>query len=329
VGVFLLSFIFDLGGLLANIPALTIFGLQLHRLLLSPLVCVSVMSVLFVGMTFTSLGRSMEAKLGTVRLLLLMGTFSLVVNLTFTSLCLLLFFGTKNPSTLAYSAQGFWMILMALLTIDCHSPGSPPTRRLMFLPFQIPTIYYPAALLAFFTYVSPTPFLSPAPLTPPLNTLASLARSLFMGIRIDMYVSTACGYAYVHGFLDRLKFDDATVLSLETNAFRNLSTRPGFILLVNAGGEDFLPVAASAPSSASSSSTRAAPPPGGWGASSASTISSLPAPGTVAPPAFSGSGRKIGSFGGGSSRPADSEDPAAARAAMAAAAERRAANAGN
>lgn len=150
-----------------------------------------------------------------------------------------------------------------------------------------------------------------------------------MGIRIDMYVSTACGYAYVHGFLDRLKFDDATVLSLETNAFRNLSTRPGFILLVNAGGEDFLPVAASAPSSASSSSTRAAPPPGGWGASSASTISSLPAPGTVAPPAFSGSGRKIGSFGGGSSRPADSEDPAAARAAMAAAAERRAANAGN
>ena len=183
---------------------------------------------------------------------------------------------------------------MSLITIDCHSPSSPPTRRLMILPFQIPSTLYPLALLAFF--------------------------SVLLGPRLDFLVSILTGYAHVHGYLDTVKASDATVRRVEGALLGWAGAAPaGFVLVDDASGGVSLPVSVQSPGGGG---TRAAPPSGGGGWS---------LPSAVASPSFpTSSGRAVGSFGGVPPAPAPSaEDPSAARDAARKAAERRAASALN
>jgi hypothetical protein len=250
-------------------------------------------------MTFVQLGRSLEAKWGSLKLLAFMLQTALLVNVVFTAVCLALYYASGSPLVLLATSQGFWTILMTLITLDCHSPNSPPTRRLLFLPFQIPTVYYPIALLALFT--------------------------LFSGVRVDMYTATAIGYAQVHGYFTQWEVTEQTLRGLEGGIFRNYVDSPGFVTVSNATGEDSLPTSntatANSSSFATSSSasttggTRALPPPGGWAL-----------PGVVSPPSFPGGGQAVGSFGGVPI--ANRGDGNASREAMLKAAERRAASSG-
>ena len=190
---------------------------------------------------------------------------------------------------------------MSLITIDCHAPTSPTTRKLLFLPVDIPTRYYPVALLGLFT--------------------------VFMGVRGDMIVSTGVGYLYVRGFDSRIRICDERVRGLERGVCRGWGERQGFIKLDEAGGEGYLPTSTFDHGGGGvGEATRAAPPAGGWNLASASPLA---APGVVLPPSFAGVGQTVGSFGGVPVVRDSEENPTAAREAMLRAAERRARGGGS
>ena len=56
-------------------------------------------------------------------------------------------------SALIIPSIGFWPIIMALIVVEC-SIYPAPTRQILFFPAQIPTKYYPLALLLLFSLFS-------------------------------------------------------------------------------------------------------------------------------------------------------------------------------
>ena len=104
--LFLLSFFLPLDTWLSNTPLFTIQRFELYRLILSPLICVSFMSIVFVGMTFKSLGSRLEQAHGSIKLLLLMIQITVVVNTLFVAMCLLGYYGTGDATALMNTSQG-------------------------------------------------------------------------------------------------------------------------------------------------------------------------------------------------------------------------------
>ena len=285
----------------------TIGKLELYRLFLAPLFGNSFFSLIFVGMTLTSMGTRLEFSMGTARLGALMLTISLATNLVFVLMCYLMAsFGSYEA--LFFTCQGFWVILMGLIVVECLS--SPEgTRRLLFIPMPIPTKYYPLALYVLF--------------------------SVFTGPRVDTLISMGIGYLYQHGYLDRAKPSAQRVSDWESGFLANFVSSQNFIVGGSAQGDSaWLPMAA--PSDRDPSSQQHA---GGGGTSFSNMFQSLRGAGSpaassdvptdrsagAAPAAlgrdggadtFTGTGHALG---GGSRHP----NPQSARAAMLAAAEAR------
>jgi hypothetical protein len=223
-----------------------------------------------------------------------MGTVSLLANLGFVTFCFLMaMFGTYEA--LFFQCQGFWVVLMGLIVVECMSSVE-PTRQLFFIPYQIPTKYFPLALYALFT--------------------------LFGGPNLGMAISMAVGYLYSLGHLDVLKPSVSVVQSWEQGCLANFTTRQHYVTQGMAQG-----------AGAWTAVQTAVPVGGDWGSQqrqpgadeeSGGGRSFWPqGPPPSAPPladkdAFPGGGR---STGGGASSAAS--DPAAARAARLAALERR------
>lgn len=190
------------------IPFYTILKLELHRLLLAPLFCNSIVSLVFVAVTFASMGARLESSLGTAQLVVLMTTIATLTQLMFILLAFLLAsFGQFEA--LFFRCEGFWVVLMGLVVFECLS--SPEGhRRLLFVPTPIPTKFFPLALFGLF--------------------------SLFAGPRADMALSLLMGFAHQRGYLDLLKPSEQTVQTWESGCLANLTTRPHYITQASAQG---------------------------------------------------------------------------------------------
>ena len=289
------------------------------------------MNLVFIGMTFTNLGRKLEGTKGTTALLLQLLAVSLLTNTLFLTLMVILQICTDNPAFLLTKSQGFWPPLLSLITIDSNAPGNEgTTRRLLFLPVQIPTNYYPMALCALFT--------------------------LFMGFRLDFILALGIGYAWDADAapLNFIKPNASRIERLETGLLASMTSRAGWITRDSAGsavGSEGLPTTSTVTGagsgfssffsgrggqqqhptqpSSTASSTIAGPPAGGWGgARNAATISSTPEPGaikaTVGGGVFPGGGQAVGTSSEGVRANVDGRE---AREAMVRAAETRSANA--
>ena len=216
--VYASSWIFDFSSHIANIPYFTLLKLEFYRLLLAPFLCQSLFSLVFVGMSFSSLGARLEQILGSGGFLSLMVSIALLSHLSFVLLASILFYLFNDVSAMFYSAQGFWSVLMGLIVIESHNSPQ-PTRRLLFLPFQIPTPYYPLALIAFFT--------------------------LFMGVKMDMLLSTAVGYGIVNNKLDFVMVKKETLVGWEAEGgfLSYLGHREGWVGASNSSGFEGVAVA--------------------------------------------------------------------------------------
>jgi len=180
---FFTGFFFSPAYLLANIPIFTIFKFQLYRILTSPLICTDILSLFFAFMGFMNHGVKLEQSMGSSMFAVLFFTLTIVTNILFLIISILLWGLTNNQSYLAGVSMGIWTALLGIIAVECSEAPPDTKRRLFFL--EVPTLYYPLVLLALF--------------------------SMFAGPQLSYILSVAVGYAYGHGKLDRWKVKVETV----------------------------------------------------------------------------------------------------------------------
>ncbi|KAI2513979.1 hypothetical protein MHU86_363 [Fragilaria crotonensis] len=209
-------------------------------------------------------------------------TVALCTNAAFVGLLVFANSLSGDRSLLLYRSVGIWTILFGLVATECSRAPPDSKRRLFFV--TVPTIYYPLALWCLF--------------------------ALLGGLDLADLLSVGVGYAYGHGYLDKLKLSPSRFHQWEETVLANFTQRPGWVVGHAAIGE-----AAWTNSATNSGFSLVSASP----ASEEQQVIGQVGPGRVAPPsdpAFPPSGgRALGS--GPVRRTAD-------RAAVLAAAERRA-----
>ena len=79
--------------------------------------------LILVLLFFPAMGGRMESSIGSSSFLFMMGTISLLTNIIFNVICLLLgFVGT--PEALFWSCSGFWVVLFGIITIESFLVGN-------------------------------------------------------------------------------------------------------------------------------------------------------------------------------------------------------------
>jgi len=113
-------------------------------------------------------------------------------------------------------SSGFWGITLGLIVLECHEDPDGTNRRLPCLPFEVPSKYYPWALLALFSLLG-------SPLIP--NGSA-----------------TCIGYLYVHGYLEAVTASAERISSWERGCLASHTARPGYVGSSQTGS--YMPVGA-------------------------------------------------------------------------------------
>ncbi|CAM9370773.1 unnamed protein product [Heterosigma akashiwo] len=213
--LYLLSWVIDLSQALSNVPYYSINHLEVYRLIFSPLYTTSLLSVVFIMMSFSGTGRQLEQAFGSASLLALMFTISVGTNVAFVVLCFLLA-ALGTPEAMFYSCGTFWIIFMGLVVIESMNSGT-ESRKLLFLPVQIPIKFYPLALYGFFM--------------------------LFTGFRLDTLLALGIGYLYAWGYLKFLEPSRSRLEGWEVGCLSGMVQRVGFITSSSAvGATAWLPV---------------------------------------------------------------------------------------
>lgn len=202
IAVYVLSFFFSLDVALGNTPYFSIFHFEVYRIVLSPLVGNSLITILLICFFYPMMGTRMETSIGSASYLMLLCTLSFVTNVLFDATCLMLYF-VGTPVAVFWNCSGFWTILFALIVMEClQMPDTP--RRLLCIPIEIPSKYFPLALYALFCLLS--------------------------GPQLDFAVAMAVGYLYAKEHLNSLKLSTLTIQNMEQSGIlSSLSRQTGWI----------------------------------------------------------------------------------------------------
>ena len=188
---YLLSFFFDAVMFLGNTPYFTLYSFEIYRLVTSPFVGNSIITLVLIAMFFPTMGAKFETSLGSAFFLFLMGTLTLVTNIVFVMSCFLLnLLGLVEA--IFYNCSGFWVVLFGLITVECMQTPDEP-RRFLMIPVDIPAKLFPLLLYAIFIL------------------LGGFSGSLFLSFGVAIVV----GFFYSQGWLDKLKPTSYYLESLE------------------------------------------------------------------------------------------------------------------
>lgn len=206
------SFFFQADMVLGNLTYFTVFRYEIYRVLVSPLVGNSIFMIILIALFFPTMGGKMESSCGSSKFLYLMFLISMLTNLSFCLICSILSV-SGMPEALFWNCSGFWLILFSLITIECLLVPDQP-RRIMFIPLEIPSKYYPLILYAFF--------------------------SLFSGPELSFAISIGIGYLYMKGYLDKLMISSYYFENMESPSgiFHSISRTRGWVLSGAALGHD-------------------------------------------------------------------------------------------
>jgi len=179
---------------LACIPQFVVHYYEIYRLITSVVVNQTLFSVLFASLSFVRTGKILEESLGSASVAwLCLAVFTLLTNSIFLGIQLIGSYVTSDSSLLLTSSSGIWVVLFGLISMECcHAAQYQNTRKLIL--FDVPTIYYPLALLVLF--------------------------SLFSGrFQLSYAISTALGYGLGKGKLESLKLRPIFAKALEESSF--------------------------------------------------------------------------------------------------------------
>eukprot|EP01041_Mallomonas_annulata_P003460 gene3460-6886_t len=175
VTLYIGSFFFKADLYLGNQAYFTVMHLELYRLILSPLVGNSILTIIMVALFFPTMGTKIEYSMGSSAFLCLLGILTLATNLLFDALCVSLHYA-GSPLSLFWNCSGFWTVLFGLIVIECLQMPDVP-RRMMFIPIDIPSKYFPLVMYAIIM--------------------------LLGGPQLDLAVAMGVGYIYSKGYMDR------------------------------------------------------------------------------------------------------------------------------
>jgi membrane associated rhomboid family serine protease len=199
----------DLSYATATIPYFCLWRFEVYRLLISPLICQSILTLVFAFLSFTDNGKRLEYSMGSSAFAWYLVTVALCVNVAFVGLLFLANTLSGDPSLLLYRSLGIWTILFGLVATECSRAPRDSKRRLFFL--TVPTIYYPLALWCLF--------------------------ALMGGLDLADLISVGVGYAYGHGYMEKLKLSQSRFNQWEETVLANFTQRPGWIVGHAATGE--------------------------------------------------------------------------------------------
>jgi len=208
---YLVSFFFNAEVTLGNVPFFTVFSFEIYRVVTAPFVGNSFLTLVMVVLFYPAMGTKMEASVGSAAFLYLMAAMTVVINIVFLAVCFLLY-AVGMVEALFYSCSSFWLVLFALIVIECMQAPEQP-RRIFMLPMDIPSKYFPLLMYAVF--------------------------SLLSGPALSFAVSMGVGYLYSWGHLDRfLKPAQGQLEAYEAEGgvLHAASRNPGWILASAAVG---------------------------------------------------------------------------------------------
>ena len=207
---YLLSWLVDPSFALNNIPFFTIFQWELYRIVTSPILCNSFLNLIFAYFSFVESGKRLEMSVGSAAfgsMLFLLGT---ATNISYIFLSLLLFILTKNEKYMFGSCGSIWILILSIIASECSKAPIGSKRRLFVI--DVPTLYYPLAILALFTILG--------------------------GFNLSYLLSVAIGYAHGYDKLVRFQVGPSRITKWESSGgcLINFSKRPGWIYGKDAQG---------------------------------------------------------------------------------------------
>jgi membrane associated rhomboid family serine protease len=195
--IYLVTWFVKLDTYLADVPYYTVYHFQLWRIITSPLVGNSILTIILILLTYPSLGVKMESSMGSSAFLWLIVLLGLTVNTCFNVICVSFYYlGTSDG--LLWTCMDFWTVLFALITMDCLLLPDAP-RRLLFIPYDIPSKYIPLALYFIIC--------------------------LFSGFVLSYALSMVVGYGFMKGYFDKLRPSSHYLQELETTGWLHSVSR--------------------------------------------------------------------------------------------------------
>jgi membrane associated rhomboid family serine protease len=209
---YLASWFVDPSLVLANVPQLTALKLQLHRLVLSPLVNTSLASLALAAWSFSDHGRRLEHSMGSSGFGWLCLSIGILSNAAFLVLCLALDAIDPAGGYMTWESSGFWIIMLGVLAVECVEAPRDVEYRVFFF-VSVPALYCPLALFGLLSLLSAT------------FSFAHVA-------------SLALGYAFGFGYLDCLKLTPSTAKLWEGSCLSRLTGLQGWVVGHAAVGAD-------------------------------------------------------------------------------------------
>lgn len=103
-------------------------------------------------MSFLDSGKRIEYASGSTNFAALILTLSGIANLLHVVICFVIYAQTQNAMILESPSVGIWNLIMAVIAMEC-AMADPNSKRTIFV-VEVPTKYYPLALLGFFALLS-------------------------------------------------------------------------------------------------------------------------------------------------------------------------------
>lgn len=204
------SWLVDFSYATSTIPYFCLYRFEIYRIVISPFMCQNLLSLVFAYLSFNDNGKRLEHSLGSTAFGWYILTIALCTNIIFCAVMILLNGLTGEPGFLWYSSVGIWTIVFGLIATECSQAPRDSQRRLFFV--NVPTIYFPLALWALF--------------------------ALLGGFDASDLISVGVGYAYGHGYLDKLKLSPARFHSWEETILANFTQRQGWVVGHAATGDN-------------------------------------------------------------------------------------------
>jgi membrane associated rhomboid family serine protease len=204
------GFFVDLSYATATVPYFCLYRFEIYRVIISPFICQSILSLVFAVFSFTDNGKRLEFSMGSTAFGWYLLTMACCTNIAFLMILFLAYGLSGDSGFLWYRSIGIWTILFGLIATECSKAPRDSQRRLFF--FNVPTIYFPIALWGLF--------------------------ALFGGVDFADLLSVGVGYASGYGYLDKLKLKLSRFNQWEETILSNFTQRPGWVVGHAATGDD-------------------------------------------------------------------------------------------